>query len=113
MKYEQTILLKNGKEAVIRNGDELDGNDVFDVFNRTHGETDYLLTYPNENSFDSEQEAQFLKEKAISPNEIELVAIVDGKIAGTAGIESVGEKYKVKHRAEFGIGILKEYWGLG
>ena len=113
MKYEQTILLKNGKEAVIRNGDESDGNDVFDVFNRTHGETDYLLTYPDENSFDSEQEAQFLKEKAISPNEIELVAIVDGKIAGTAGIESVGEKYKVKHRAEFGIGILKEYWGLG
>lgn len=113
MKYEQTILLKNGKEAVIRNGDEPDGNDVFDVFNLTHGETDYLLTYPNENSFDSEQEAQFLKEKAISPNEIELVAIVDGKIAGTAGIESVGEKYKVKHRAEFGIGILKEYWGLG
>ena len=113
MKYEQTILLKNGKEAMIRNGDEPDGADVFDVFNRTHGETDYLLTYPDENSFDSEQEAQFLKEKAISPNEIELVAIVDGKIAGTAGIESVGEKYKVKHRAEFGIGILKEYWGLG
>ena len=113
MKYEQTILLKNGKEAVIRNGDEPDGYAVFVVFNRTHGETDYLLTYPDENSFDSEQEAQFLKEKAISPNEIELVAIVDGKIAGTAGIESVGEKYKVKHRAEFGIGILKEYWGLG
>ena len=98
---------------MIRNGDEPDGAAVFDVFNRTHGETDYLLTYPDENSFDSEQEAQFLKEKAISPNEIELVAIVDGKIAGTAGIESVGEKYKVKHRAEFGIGILKEYWGLG
>lgn len=113
MKYEQTIQLKNGKEAMIRNGDEPDGKAVFEVFNRTHGETDYLLTYPDENSFDSEQEAQFLKEKAISPNEIELVAIVDGKIAGTAGVESVGEKYKVKHRAEFGIGILKEYWGLG
>ena len=113
MKYKQTILLKNGQEAMILNGDEPDGAAVFDVFNRTHGETDYLLTYPDENSFDSEQEAQFLKEKAISPNEIELVAIVDGKIAGTAGIESVGEKYKVKHRAEFGIGILKEYWGLG
>ena len=113
MKYEQTILLKNGKEAVIRNGDEPDGYAVFVVFNRTHEETDYLLTYPDENNLDPEQEAQFLKEKAISPNEIELVAIVDGKIAGTAGIESVGEKYKVKHRAEFGIGILKEYWGLG
>ena len=99
MKFEQTILLKNSKEAVIRNGDESDGNAVFEVFNRTHAETDYLLSYPDENSFDPEQEAQFLKEKTISPTEIELIAIVDGKIAGTAGIESVGKKYKVKHRA--------------
>lgn len=113
MKFEQTILLKNSKEAVIRNGDESDGNAVFEVFNRTHAETDYLLSYPDENSFDPEQEAQFLKEKTISPNEIELIAIVDGKIAGTAGIESVGKKYKVKHRAEFGISVLKEYWGIG
>ncbi len=113
MKYLQTIQLKNGKDAVIRNGDELDGNAVFEVFNRTHAETDYLLSYPDENSFTSEQEAQFLKEKTISSNETELIAIVDGKIVGVAGIESVGKKYKVKHRAEFGISVLKEYWGLG
>ena len=31
----------------------------------------------------------------------------------TAGIDAVGAKYKVKHRAEFGISILKEYWGFG
>ena len=113
MKYEQTILLKNGKEALIRNGDESDGPAVYEVFNLTHAETDYLLSYPDENSFDPEQEAQFLKEKTESPNEAELIAIVDGKVAGTAGIEAVGKKYKVKHRAEFGISVLKAYWGLG
>ena len=113
MKYYQTIMLKNGKEALIRNGDVSDGSAVFDVFNRSHEETDYLLSYPDENSFDPDQEAQFLKEKAMSSNEIELIAIVDGKIAGTAGIEAVGKKYKVKHRAVFGISVLKEYWGLG
>ena len=113
MKYYQTIMLKNGKEALIRNGDVSDGSAVFDVFNRSHEETDYLLSYPDENSFDPDQEAQFLKEKAISSNETELIAIVDGKIAGTAGIEAVGKKYKVKHRAVFGISVLKEYWGLG
>ena len=113
MKYEQTILLNNGKSALIRNADESDGNAVFEVFNRTHEETDYLLSYPDENSFDPEGEAQFLKEKATSLNETELVAIVDGKIVATAGIESVGKKYKVKHRADFGISVLKEYWGLG
>ena len=113
MKYNKSIILKNNKEAVIRNGDTPDGSEVFEVFNQTHAETDYLLSYPDENSFDADEEAEFLKEKTDSPNEIELVALIDGKIAGTAGIEAVGAKDKVKHRAEFGISILKEYWGLG
>ena len=113
MRYEQKITLKNGKEAVLRNGSGADGAEVYEVFNTTHAETDYLLTYPDENSFTPEQEAEFLEDKAKSPNEIEIVAFVDGNVAGTAGIEQVGSKDKLSHRAEFGIGILKEYWGLG
>ncbi len=113
MKYRQTVLLNNGKEALIRNGDAADGIAVLEVFNRTHEETDYLLSYPDENSSEPEQEAQFLREKALSPNETELVAIVDGKIVGSAGIEPVGKHHKVRHRAEFGIGVLQAYWGLG
>ena len=113
MKYNQKILLKNGKEALLRNGDAADGLLVYDVFNATHAETDYLLSYPDENSFDPEQEAQFLEEKTRSSDEIEIIALIDGKAAGIAGIEAVGRKYKVKHRAEMGISILKKYWGLG
>jgi RimJ/RimL family protein N-acetyltransferase len=113
MKFDQRIFLKNGKEAWLRNGDVSDGNAAYENFNATHAETDYLLSYPEENSFDPEQEGQFLKEKAESPNEIEILAVVDGKVIGMAGIEAVGTKYKVKHRAELGISILREYWGLG
>ncbi|MBQ9558226.1 MAG: GNAT family N-acetyltransferase [Clostridia bacterium] len=113
MKYSQKVILKNGKEAWLKNGDASDGSAVYENFNATHAETDYLLSYPDENSFDPEQEAQFLEEKTKSTNEIEIIALVDGKVAGTAGIEAVGVKYKVRHRAEFGISILREYWGLG
>ncbi len=113
MKYNKIITLKNGREALLRNGEFADGEAVFVNFNETHAETDYLLSYPDENSFDAQQEAEFLKEKTESPNEIEIVAVVDGVVAGTAGIEAVGAKYKLKHRAELGIAILKEYWGLG
>ena len=113
MKYTQTIVLKNGKEALIRNGDAPDGAAVYENFNQTHAETDYLLSYPDENSYDPEQEAHFLEEKTQSGNEIELVALVDGRVAGTAGIEAVGKKFKLMHRAEFGISILREYWELG
>ena len=113
MKYERKIILKNGKEALIRNGDKADGAAVFEVFNLTHEETDYLLSYADENSYDAKKEGEFLEEKTNSENEIELVAIIDGNVAGVAGIEAVGKKDKVRHRAEFGISILKEYWGLG
>lgn len=113
MKYHKIIILKNGLPCCLRNGAEQDGQAVLDIFNRTHGETDYLLTYPDEDSFTVQQESRYLQEKAASENEIELLAVVDGTIVGTAGIEAVGKKYKVRHRAEFGISIAKEYWGLG
>lgn len=113
MKYSQTILLKNGQTALLRNGDGADGAAVYETFNRTHAQTDFLLTYPDENSYDPEQEGRLLADKTNSPNEIEILALVDGKVVGSAGIEAVGAKYKVKHRADFGIGILQEYWGLG
>lgn len=113
LKYNQVIILKNGIECCLRNGLESDGQAVLDNFNLTHGETDYLLTYPDENPFDAMQESQFLKEKLESKNEIELVAVVDNVIVGTAGIEAVGKKYKVRHRAEFGISVAQEFWGLG
>lgn len=113
MKYSNNVILKNGMECFLRNGISSDGEAVYENFNLTHGETDYLLSYPDENSFDPEQEGQFLNEKTESTNEIEIIAFVDGNVVGTAGIEAVGTKYKVKHRAEFGISILKEFWGLG
>ncbi len=37
----------------------------------------------------------------------------DGKIVGTAGIGAVGNKKKNSHRAEFGISVEREWWGLG
>lgn len=113
MKYWEQIVLKNGKTAILRNGEESDGSAVLENFNQTHAETDFLLSYPDENSFDSAKEGQYLKKKAESANEVEIIALVDGQVVGTAGIDAVGTKDKLRHRAEFGISVGKEYWGLG
>ena len=113
MKYNKTVTLKDGREALLRNGVEADGEAVFEIFNLTHAETDYLLSYPDENSDGPEEEGKFLREMTDSEGGIEIAAIVDGRFVGLAGIEAVGKKYKVRHRAEFGISVLKEYWGLG
>lgn len=54
---------------------------------------------------DMEREGQFLAQKTASDNEIEIVAFVDGKVAGTAGIDAVSTKYKVRHRPGFDGGV--------
>ena len=113
MKFYKTVTLKDGRECLLRNGDAADGKDGADVFNLTHSETDFLLTYPDECTLSVEDESKFLIAKTESENEIEILAFVDGKIAGTAGFEAVGEKSKLRHRAEFGVSVAKEFWGLG
>lgn len=113
MKYYQKLLLNDGRECILRNGTERDGQAALDSFVKTHSETDHLLTYPDEVTFTAEQEARFLQEKTDSENEIEILAEVDGRIVGTAGIESLGDKAKLRHRCDFGISIEKAYWGCG
>ena len=113
MKYNKTVKLKDGRECILRNGTEADAQAVLDIFKLTHEQTDLLLSYPDEITFTVEQEAEFLKGKEESNNSIEILAEIDGAIAGTAGIGPVGGCYKVRHRAEFGISVDMEYWGLG
>lgn len=113
MKYNQTVTLKNGAVCLLRGCTAQDAESVLDIFNRTHAETDHLLTYPDESSFTVQQEADFLAEKDQSENAIEIGAFVDGRLVGTAGISPIGGVEKLRHRAEFGIGIEKAAWGLG
>ena len=113
MEYNNSVTLKDGRACIFRNGTALDGQALLDEFNLTHEQTDFLLTYPGEHSYTAEQEAAFLQEKTDSADEIELLAELDGEVVGCAGINCVGRKEKIRHRAEFGISVDKAYWGLG
>ena len=113
MKYNKRITLKDGRPCTLRNGTEQDGKAALDNFVLAHRQTDYLLSYPDESDKTAEQEAQFLKDKTDSPGEAEILAVVNSAVAGTAGINAVGSRYKIRHRAEFGISVDKAYWGLG
>ena len=113
MKYYATVILKDGRTCVIRNGTQDDGQALLNIFLITHEQTDYLLSYTDECTMTAEQEGKFLQTATDSDNEIELLAEIDGKTVGCAGIEAVGQKYKLKHRAEFGVSVDKAYWGMG
>ncbi|WP_455500959.1 N-acetyltransferase family protein [Gemmiger sp.] len=113
MHYSKTIYLKDGTACLLKGADAADAEAVCAVFNLTHAQTDNLLTYPDESPLTAEKEREYLAKLAESPNEIEICAVVDGVVAGTAGISAVGGQEKLRHRAEFGIGIDKAYWSRG
>lgn len=113
MRYDKTVRLADGRALRIRSAEALDAEAVCDLFTRTHGQTDYLLAYPEENSFTVEQEGDFLQRLLESDREIMLLSEVDGGLCGCASVCAVGAKYKIRHRAEFGISVDKSFWGLG
>ena len=113
MKYRKTVTLKDGRTCIVRNGTEEDAEAVLANFVLTHGQTDFLTTYPDETSFTTDQEKEYLRKKTAGSREAELVAEVDGSIAGTAGIDLIREAEKTRHRASFGISIDRAWWGLG
>lgn len=113
MTYLESIQLKDGRTCILRNCTAKDSEAVLEIFRLTHAQTDMMLTYPEEMSFTVEQEGQFLQDRTDSPDEIEIMADVDGRVVGTAGIGCVSRREKLKHRAEFGIGIDEAFWGLG
>ena len=113
MEYHETVRLKDGRSCVLRHGDERDAQAVLDCFLLTHEETDFMLTYPDECTFTVDQEAEYLLKKRASEYEVEILAELDGRVVGTAGFGPVGTCDKLRHRADFGIGIERAAWGLG
>lgn len=59
MKYSKTVVLKDGRTCIIRNGTRQDAQGVWDNFVLTHGETEFLTTYPEEVTFTLEQEEAY------------------------------------------------------
>ena len=113
MQYHKELLLKNGSRCIIRTATGDDAAGVLHCFVKTHTETDNMLTYPEERGFSEADERDYLGERAVRTDSVELCAVVGGEIVGTAGFDPVGTQIKLRHRATFGIGILKDYWGLG
>lgn len=113
MKYYEEITLRNGQKCILRSGEPADAEAVLQNFLLTHAQTDNLLTYPEECTMTVQSEADYLQAKLADARSVEILAIVDGCVAGTAGVEAIGDKVKVRHRADFGISIARGFWGLG
>lgn len=113
MKYYEKIILKNGKECILRNASASDAKSIKEHRIVVAGETDYLTRYPDEIAMSIEEEAKILEYKENSLDELMMIAEIDGELVGNSGIYPIAHFDRLKHKANFGVSLKKAYWGMG
>lgn len=108
-----TIVLKNGESAYLCSPKEDNAQEVIAFLKKTNSQTDNMSRYPEEVDDDIEAERQFLARMLADGRSVQIAAFVDGRLAGLAGVNPIGKNIKNYHRAELGICVLQEFWGLG
>lgn len=89
-----------------------DAQNLIDYLNKVAGETNNLTFGENECTLNEVQEMQLLQEIHEDPNSVMIVAKDNDKIVGVASLTG-NKKARVKHRANLGVSVLKEYWSNG
>lgn len=104
--------LKNNKKICIRRVEPGDASDILKISARMGGESPYFSYGEDEFYFTEEQQKNFIKNIMDRENYLYIVGIIDGEIVATLSYISSNRR-RVMHRGELGIGVIKEYWGIG
>ncbi len=114
MKYnEKKLILKNGKELSFRSCNGNDAKTFLDFFIQVAGETENMARYPEEITISVEKQKEVLDRIESSPIQGSIGAFDGNRMIANINFGCVAYRSKMKHRASFGITVMKEYWNLG
>lgn len=106
------IFLKNGQTAIIREAQKEDAGKMIEYLNLIAGESDYLTFGQGELSINEEIEESIIEEHKKADNQIMLIAKINDQIIANLNFTG-GKRQRIRHTGEFGVSVLKEYWGNG
>jgi len=114
MKFEhKEITLKDGHACVLCPTYPEYAEEMIEYMKITAAETPFVLRYPDEVNYTLEGEKEILGRLLEDEDSVMMLAVVDGKVAGNASINGIGNKRKILHRCSLAIALKKEYWNLG
>lgn len=100
------------KNIEIRKATIADAADLIKYCNKVGGESDFLTFGAGEFGLSLKEEENFLKATIDSKYHLALVAVYDKQIIGSLNFRA-GFRKRLSHSGNFGISILKEFWGQG
>ncbi|MGX1194565.1 N-acetyltransferase family protein [Metabacillus sp. SLBN-84] len=99
-------------QYIIRTAEPEDAKELSEVRWKIDGETENLDRVQGEAHLNEHRFRQLIMDDAEKTCNLFLVAEANGKIAGFSRCEG-SSLQRLAHQAEFGVGVLKEYWRLG
>ncbi|MBE6783585.1 MAG: GNAT family N-acetyltransferase [Ruminococcaceae bacterium] len=110
---EKNIVLKNGKQAILKTPCIEDAEMLLNSIKTSTGETEFLSrTMEDWESVTVESEEKFIHNVRESQNTLFIACYVDGVIAGNCDI-TFKTGSKTSHVATVGIALQKKYWNIG
>jgi RimJ/RimL family protein N-acetyltransferase len=106
------LLLKNGDTVTVRKAGKSDAKAMLEYINTISSESHFLTFGEGEFNMTIEQEENFIDNISKQNNALLLVAEVQGRIVGNLNF-SGGARPRIAHTGEFGVSVLKEFWGQG
>lgn len=100
------------KKIIIRKVEASDAKSLVEFINKVGGESDFLTFGLGEFGRSVEQEKDFIEGTLSKKNALLIVAEIDDKIVGNLNF-SGGLRERTAHVGEFGVSVLREYWGIG
>lgn len=102
----------NDEKVIIRKANKIDASALIEYLNVIGGESDFLTFGREEFGRDVKGEEEFIENTLRKKNALLIIAEVNGKIVGNLNF-SGGSRERTAHTGEFGVSVLKEYWGKG
>lgn len=109
---EQKEIIVNNEKIIIRRTNKSDAKALIEYLNVIGGESDFLTFGPGQFHLTVEQEEEFIENTLKKNNALSLIAEINGKVVGNLNFMG-GPRERTAHSGEFGISVLKEYWGNG
>ena len=105
-------IMINKERLIIRKANKSDAKALIDYLSIIGGESDFLTFGLGEFGRTVEQEEEFIENILMKNNALFIIAEVNGKVVGNLNF-SGGPRQRTAHIGEFGVSVLKEYWGNG
>lgn len=104
--------LKDGKKYTIRRTTTADAGSMIEYLYEIGSESDNLTFGKGEMNITLAQEEEFLENISKISNSLHIIAELEGTIIGSLNFTG-GGRPRIAHTGEFGVSVLKEFWGQG